>query len=85
MVPPDSLGLCDRSFSIWRCGEMDLKRTSHVSSPQGIRWKDRFFCYVNVREYTGFIPSERAASSRDKRPLGVFVEIGVNTKSPSSP
>jgi hypothetical protein len=72
-------------FKVARCGEMDLKRTIHVSSPQGNRWKDRFFCYVNVRENTGFIPSEHTASSRDKRPLGVFVEIGVNTKSPSSP
>jgi len=64
---------------------MDLKRTVHVSSPQGIRWKGRFLYYVNVRENTGFIPSEHTASSRDKRPLGVFVEIEVSIKSPSSP
>jgi len=67
-----------------RRGEMDLKRTIHVSSPQGIRWKGRFLYYVNVRENTSFVPSEHTASSRDKRPLGVFVEIEVIKKSPSS-
>jgi hypothetical protein len=71
--------------TVARRGEMDLKRTVRVSSPQGRRWKGRFFYYINVREDTGFIPSELTASSRDKRPLGVFVEIEIITKSPSSP
>jgi hypothetical protein len=64
---------------------MDLKKTVHVSLPRGIRWKGSFHNYVNVMENTGFIPSEHTASGRDKRPLGVFVEIEVSIKSPSSP
>jgi len=70
--------------AVARRGEMDLERTIHASSPQGIRWKGRFFYDINVRENTGFMPSEHTASSRDKRPLDVFVEIEVSTKSPLS-